>query len=219
MTIGLAGVWLVLARHEPAHKRRLERPRRLPGVAAAWLLVALFSLMASTYYGINAWLPDSYVEHGWSTGAAGSLLAALNLVAIPASFLVPWLSDRVGTRRAWLLAIATTFVVRVSGVVLVPAAAYAWVIALGGASGGMFALVLTLPRDLEHEPGHVGALVGMMLGLGCTIGALSPLVLGAVRDLTGTFTALSGSSLVCPCSCSALPRRYRGELTFTPAHA
>jgi CP family cyanate transporter-like MFS transporter len=169
VTIVLAGVWVVLTRHEPAHKRRAERPPRLPWRSrVAWLLVALFALMASTYYGINAWLPDSYVERGWSTQGAGSLLAVLNLVAIPASFLVPWLSDRVGTRRAWLLAMATTFVVGVSGVVLVPGAAYAWVIALGISSGGMFALVMTLPLDLEHEPGRVGALVGMMLGLGYT---------------------------------------------------
>jgi CP family cyanate transporter-like MFS transporter len=190
VTLGLAGVWVVLTRHESAHERRLERPPRLPWRSrVAWLLVTLFALMASTYYGINAWLPDSYVEHGWSTRAAGSLLAVLNLVAIPASFLVPWLSDRVGTRRAWLMAMATTFVVGISGVVLVPAAAYAWVIALGIASGGMFALVMTLPLDLEHEPGRVGALVGMMLGLGYTIGAVSPFVLGAVRDLTGSFTA------------------------------
>ena len=190
VTVGLAGVWVVLTRREPAHERRVERPPRLPWRSAvAWLLVALFALMASTYYGINAWLPDSYVERGWSTQAAGSLLAVLNFVAIPASFVVPWLSDRVGTRRAWLAAMATSFLVGVSGVVLVPAAAYAWVVTLGIASGGMFALVLILPLDLEHEPGRVGALVGMMLGLGYTIGAVSPFVLGAVRDVTGSFSA------------------------------
>ncbi len=212
VTVVLAGAWVVLTRHEPAHERRLERPPRLPWRSrVAWLLVALFSLMASTYYGIIAWLPDSYVERGWSTQAAGSLLAVLNLVAIPAAFLVPWLSDRVGTRHAWLLAMATSFVIGVSGVVLVPGAAYAWVIALGIASGGMFALVLTLPLDLEHEPGRVGALVGMMLGLGYTIGAISPFVLGAVRDLTGSFTAslwlLAAFSVLLLGSVAALPRR------------
>jgi CP family cyanate transporter-like MFS transporter len=218
VTIGLAGVWLVLTRHEPTHERRLERPPRLPWHSrVAWLLVALFALMACTYYGINAWLPDSYVERGWSTQAAGSLLAVLNLVAIPASFLVPWLSDRRGSRRAWLAAMATTFVVGMSGVVLVPGAAYAWVIALGIASGGMFALVLTLPLDLEHEPSRVGALVGMMFGLGYTIGAISPFVLGAVRDLTGSFTAslwlLAGFSGLLLGSVAALPKP-----TDTPAH-
>jgi CP family cyanate transporter-like MFS transporter len=212
LTVGLAGAWVVLTRHEPGHERRLERPPRLPWRSrVAWLLVALFALMASTYYGINAWLPDSYLERGWSTQAAGSLLAVLNLVAIPAAFLVPWLSDRVGTRRGWLVAMATTFVVGMAGVVLVPAAAYAWVVALGIASGGMFALVMTLPLDLEQEPGRVGALVGMMLGLGYTIGAVSPFVLGAVRDLTGSFTAslwlLAGLSTLLLASVAALPKR------------
>jgi MFS transporter, CP family, cyanate transporter len=212
VTIVLAGVWVVLTRHESAHVRPVERPPRLPlHSGVAWLLVALFSLMASTYYGINAWLPDSYVERGWSTAAAGSLLAVLNLVAIPASFVVPWLSDRVGTRRGWLGAMATTFVIGALGVVLIPAAAYAWVVALGVASGGMFALVLTLPLDLESEPSQVGALVGMMLGLGYTLGAISPVVLGAVRDLTGSFTAslwlLAFSSALLLASVAALPRR------------
>lgn len=212
VTLGLAGVWLVLTRHEAPHERRLERPPHLPWHSrVAWLLVVLFALMASTYYGISAWLPDSYVERGWSTQAAGGLLAVLNLVAIPASFLVPWLSDRIGTRRTWLAAMATTFVVGMTGVLLVPAAAYAWVIALGIASGGMFALVLILPLDLEREPRLVGALVGMMLGLGYTVGAVSPFVLGAVRDLTGSFTAslwlLVGFSGLLLGSVAALPRR------------
>ncbi len=189
-TLVLTGVWLFLTRREAAHERSPDRPPRLPWRSrVAWLLVVLFGLMASTYYGINAWLPDSYAERGWSTTTAGSLLAVLNLVAIPASFVVPWLSDRVGSRRAWLVGMATTFVVGVAGVVLVPAAAFAWVVALGIASGGMFALVLTVPLDLEDEPSRVGALVGMMLGLGYTFGAISPFVLGAVRDATGSFTA------------------------------
>jgi CP family cyanate transporter-like MFS transporter len=213
-TLFLAGVWLLLTRHGSAHERPSGRPPRLPWRSrVAWLLVVLFALMASTYYGINAWLPDSYAERGWSTAAAGSLLAVLNLVAIPASFLVPWLSDRFGTRHAWLIGMATTVVVGVAGVVLVPAAAYAWVVALGIASGGMFALVLTVPLDLEDEPGRVGALVGMMLGLGYTIGAISPVVLGAVRDATGSFTAslwlLVGFSMLLLGSVAALPSRAR----------
>lgn len=220
VSLALAGVWIVLTRHEPAYERRPERPPRLPWHSrAAWLLVVLFGLMASTYYGINAWLPDSYVERGWSTGSAGSLLAVLNLVAIPAAFVVPWLSDRAGTRRHWLVAMGTTFAVGMSGVVLVPGAAYAWVVALGIASGGMFALVLTLPLDLEHAPGRVGALVGMMLGLGYTIGAVSPFLLGAVRDATGSFTTslwlLAAFAVLLLGSVLALPRAVRPARNHT----
>jgi CP family cyanate transporter-like MFS transporter len=95
-------------------------------------------------------------------------------------------------------------------VVLAPEAAYAWVVALGFANGAMFALVLTLPLDLEHEPRRVGALVGMMLGLGYTIGAISPFVLGAIRDATGSFTAdlwiVTVSSGLLVVAAAALPR-------------
>jgi CP family cyanate transporter-like MFS transporter len=211
VTCALAGVWLVLTRHESRHERPTTRPPSLPWRSGvAWLLVGLFSLMASTYYGINAWLPDSYVERGWSIDRAGNLLAGLNLVAIPAALVVPWLSDRVGGRRLWLVAMATSFVVGVTGFVLLPGAAYAWVVAVGLASGGMFALVMTVPLDIEHDARRVGALVGMMLGLGYTIGAVSPIVLGAMRDVTGTFTGslwlLVGFCLLMLGSVVALPR-------------
>ena len=211
VTIAMAGLWLLLTRDEPTHDRPSAAPPRLPWHSRiAWLLVAIFSLMAFTYYGINAWLPDSYVERGWGETAAGSLLATLNLVAIPAALIVPWLSDRVGTRRRWLLAMTLVFLIGMSGVVLAPEAAYAWAVALGLANGAMFALVLTLPLDLEDEPRRVGALVGMMLGLGYTIGAASPFVLGAIRDATGSFTAdlwiVTVSSGLLVVAAAALPR-------------
>ena len=211
VTIAMAGVWLLLTRDEPTHDRPSAAPPRLPWHSRiAWLLVAIFSLMAFTYYGINAWLPDSYVERGWGETAAGSLLATLNLVAIPAALIVPWLSDRVGTRRRWLLAMTLVFLIGMSGVVLAPEAAYAWAVALGLANGAMFALVLTLPLDLEDEPRRVGALVGMMLGLGYTISAASPFVLGAIRDATGSFTAplwiVTAFSGLLVVAAAALPR-------------
>ena len=74
----------------------------------------------------------------------------------------------------------------------------------------MFALVMTVPLDIEHDARRVGALVGMMLGLGYTIGAVSPIVLGAVRDLTGTFTGalwlLVGFCVLMLATVVALPR-------------
>jgi MFS transporter, CP family, cyanate transporter len=213
ITCLLVIAWFVLMRAEPAHERAAERPPRLPWRSpTAWLLVLVFGTMASTYYGINAWLADSFVERGWSEDDAGALLAVLNAFAIPAAFLIPWASDRLGGRRPWLAGMGLFFLVGVTGFVLAPAAALLWSACAGVASGAMFTLVLTVPLDVEERPERVGALVGMMLGLGYTIGAVSPLALGAVRDATGSFTGalwiVVGFSALLLATVLALPRRH-----------
>jgi CP family cyanate transporter-like MFS transporter len=154
------------------------------------LLVAIFACMGSAYYGLNAWLPDAYGERGWSDESAGLLLAAMNLTAIPCSFLVPWLSDRHGGRRPWLIGMSIVFATGAVGLVAVPGVAYFWALLAGISQGGAFALVMTLPLDFESTRERVGALVGLMLGGGYSLAAVSPFVLGAVRDVTGSFEAV-----------------------------
>jgi cyanate permease len=56
-----------------------------------------------------------------------------------------------------------------------------------GTIGAMFPLTLTLPVDIAHEPAGTGAVGGLMLGAGYTIAAVGPILLGAVRDATGSF--------------------------------
>jgi CP family cyanate transporter-like MFS transporter len=183
--------WVVLTRGEAPHTAPAVSVPKLPWRSGtAWLLVAIFGLMACAYYGLNAWLPDAYAEHGWSDGSAGLLLAMMNLTAIPSSFVIPYLSDRTGRRSPFLLGLSLCFITGAVVLVAVPGAAYAGALVAGIAQGGLFALVMTLPLDFERTPKRVGALVAMMLGLGYTIGATAPFLLGAVRDATGSFDAV-----------------------------
>jgi MFS transporter, CP family, cyanate transporter len=181
--------WLVLTSAEPSHVRVARRPPRLPWSSLhAWVLVALFGLMGVCYYGINAWLPDSYIERGWSDRTAGALLAVLNLAQLVSSISIPWLSDRRGGRRPFLIALAVVFQLALLGLVLLPGAGFLWALLVGFTIGAMFPLVLTLPLDMEEQPERVGAVVAMMLGVGYLIAGASPFLLGSVRDATGSFT-------------------------------
>ena len=183
--------WVVLTRGDEPHAAPAATVPRLPWRSrTAWLLVAIFALMGSAYYGLNAWLPDAYHERGWTAGEAGVLLAMMNLTAIPASFVVPWLSDRTGRRSPFLLGLSLFFITGATVLVATPGLAYAGALLAGIAQGGLFALVMTLPLDFERTPERVGALVAMMLGLGYTIAATSPFLLGAIRDATGSFDAV-----------------------------
>jgi len=189
LTIGLLVLWLVLTRVE-----RLNRPAAVPRPLAlpwrsplGWRLVAAFFLMSSTYYGLNAWLPDVYVERGWSDGRAGALLAVLNATQIVAGLVVAWLADRRWSRRTWMTACSSLGLVALLGVVLLPGAGFLWAAMLGATIGPLFSLTMALPLDVGHGPADVAAFTGLMLGAGYSLSALSPLVLGAIRDASSGF--------------------------------
>jgi CP family cyanate transporter-like MFS transporter len=74
------------------------------------------------------------------------------------------------------------------GIVLLPGGGWAWAALYGLANGGLFALIMTLPLDVADDPRQVGAVAGLVLGAGYCLSALAPFVLGAVRDLSGSFT-------------------------------
>ena len=185
VTLLLLVGWVLLMRGEGPHIRA-SLPHLPFRSRIAWLLVAIFASMGAAYYGLNAWLADAYTERGWSDAAAGGLIAAMNLTAIPASLLIPWLSERHGRQRLLGLC-SVVFFAGTLGLVTLPAFAYGWCLLAGISQGGMFALVMTTPLDLEERPERVGGLVAMMLGLGYTLAAAAPFILGAVRDATGSF--------------------------------
>jgi len=188
VSVGLGVLWIVLTRKEPRHERVTVKTLRLPfRNPLAWRFVAAFFFMSSVFYGLNAWLPDVYVERGWSDGSAGALLAILNAINIPAGFCVAWLADHRGQRRFWLAGAATGQLVGLVGIIAVPSAGYLWAVVLGFAIGPLFPLTMTMPLDAADGPAEVASYTGMMLGVGYTLSALSPLILGAVRDATGGF--------------------------------
>ena len=201
ITVGLAAIWFAQTRREPAHVRTGMRPPRLPvGSPVAWILVVLFGLVSLCFYGVNAWLPDYYLEHGWSESSAGALIAALNGASIVAAVSIGAVADRYGSRRFYLVLLAVGQVAALVGILLAPGGGWGWAALFGLAQGGMFSLVMTLPLDVADDPAGVGAAAALMLGAGYMLGAVSPILLGAVRDATGSFTVplwlLAGAAAV-----------------------
>jgi CP family cyanate transporter-like MFS transporter len=188
VTLALLVLWLVLTRVERGHVASLPRPLPLPWRSPlGWQLVAAFFLMSATYYGLNAWLPDVYVERGWSEGKAGALLAVLNGTQIAVGLTVAWLADRMWSRRAWMSGCAGLGVLSLLGVILVPGAGFLWAALLGATIGPLFSLTMALPLDVGRGPAEVAAYTGLMLGAGYSLSAISPVVLGAIRDASTGF--------------------------------
>ena len=87
---------------------------------------------------------------------------------------------------------------------------------LGIAIGPLFPLTMTLPLDATDRPAEVASLAGMMLGVGYTLSATAPLLLGVIRDATGGFTAVLWTlvglaALLVVVDCDVQPRAPAGS--------
>jgi CP family cyanate transporter-like MFS transporter len=190
--VGAMGVpvWLLLAGRS-THEIDVTRPPigSLWRSSAMWALIAVFTLVALTFYGLTSWLADAYTEHGWSTQSAGALVSVFFVATIPGGVLATWLGDRLGSRRQHLVASTAIFAVSILGLILTPSLAWWWSVIGGVGEGAMFSLALTLPLDVADRPADVGRVSAAMLGVGYTLGGLAPVFLGALRDLSGSFGA------------------------------
>jgi CP family cyanate transporter-like MFS transporter len=162
-------------------------PRRALPDRVEVLLALSFGLQSMCYAGLVGWVAAVYVDVGWSEGAAALATASLGLFQIPGSLIFPSLSQG-RDRRPWLAATVAVMALGVIGVGLAPGgAAPLWLLAFGIGVGAVFALQLALPIDLRASPQGVARLTAWMLGLGYAVAALSPTLVGAIRDATGGF--------------------------------
>jgi MFS transporter, CP family, cyanate transporter len=213
--------WLWLMPRDEGHVRSAPTRPRLPWRRpAAWLLGGIFGSQSVLFYGCITWLASIYRERGWSEAEAGGLIALLTGIGLISTLAVPAFADRVGTRRtqltfAALLSVAGTIVVATTpgeqpgSLVTLAATAL-----LGLGIGAYFPLALTLPVDVASDSRDAAAISAFMLLIGYALAATSPVLLGLVRDATGSFDAvvwiLVGISLaMVPLALALNPARLR----------
>ena len=186
--LGSLACWLLLIRPDPPADRGTGRPPALPWRnGTAWMLVGVFATQSLLYYSAISWLPSIYAERGWSEADAGNLIAVLHAVGLAVGIALPLFADRFGTRRSQLVAVSSVTLVGYLGIVLLPDLAWLWAAVLGVGLGAVFPLVLTLPVDVAEGPASVGSTAAFMLLGGYVISSFGPVVLGLLRDATGSY--------------------------------
>jgi CP family cyanate transporter-like MFS transporter len=213
-TLAVCAGWLVLSRGAWSERSDIRPPRLPIRRPVVWAIVLAFGLPSAVYYGLVAWIADVYQERGWSDEASGGVLAVMGIASVPAALVVPWLADRVGTRRGWMWFAAGSLGVATFGFAAVPGGAFVWAVFTGIGLGTVFPICLTMCLDVARAPADAGAAAALMFLAGYPIAALGPLVAGAARDLSGSFEAslwaLFGTALLMAVVLAPLtPRRLR----------
>jgi CP family cyanate transporter-like MFS transporter len=213
--------WLVLVPPETDRTRLDVRTLRMPWRSTtAWALVLVFGLQSLLYYAVVAWLPNVYLERGWSEADAANLIALMHAVGLSCTIGVPLAADRLGSRRGQLVAASIAGFVALGGIIVAGDLAVAWAALLGLSLGSIFPLALTLPVDVSDDATEVGATAAFMLLAGYGLSSVGPAALGVARDVTGTFTLslwlLFGLAAVLIVACAAItPARIRRGVAHT----
>ena len=169
----------------------LPPPSRLRGLhrsPVAWSITVVFAMSAIATYAVFAWLPVLLVEHAQvSEVEAGALLALFSIIGLPSGLIVLVLAARMQKVGRLIQLGAVCFVVGFLGLWLLPAAAVLWVV-VAGAGGMMFPVCLVLINTrTRSEQGSI-ALSGFAQTFGYAGGALGPLGVAFLHDVTGGWT-------------------------------
>ncbi|MEB3366578.1 CynX/NimT family MFS transporter [Saccharopolyspora mangrovi] len=187
--------WMVLlrtGRHEASTVRH-DQPRGCSTAAllrsrTALSLTAFFGLQSLNAYVMMGWLPAILTSAGLTSHNAALMLSVSALIAIPISLALPRIATRRDSQRRYVVAIVAGGLAGYLGLLLAPTAApLLWVMLLASLHGA-FPLAVTLIALRAREPATATQLSGFVQSGGYVLAALGPLAIGALNDLTTTWT-------------------------------
>ena len=154
----------------------------------ARLVTVFFASQMVVGYGCMAWIAPLYVDLGRSATEAAALFVLFQVVQLASMVILPALTDLTRDRRPLLAVCSTSVSIGLVMLVVAPVTLAVPAIALAGlGAGGGATLGLVLMVDTTSSVVDGGRLTAMALLVGNAVGALAPLALGAVKDITGSF--------------------------------
>ncbi|GIJ48250.1 putative MFS transporter [Virgisporangium aliadipatigenens] len=190
--------WLVIIGRE--RRRRLsaadtgESPpttlvTRLWRSRVALSITVVFSTSTILTYACFAWLPEILGDVAGSTPTeAGVLLAVTGIISAPIALVAPLLVTRPRDASRLIAVGVAGFVLGYLGLLLAPATlTLLWVLLIGSGSI-LFPVCLVLITERTRTQDGTVALSGFAQGVAYALGALGPLFVGLLRDVSDGWT-------------------------------
>lgn len=190
--ISAIGAWWVIARNGRALApvTQATEAHRLPWRnKTAWLIALYFGSQNFLFYALISWISPFFQEQRVPLTRAGLILATFTVAFTAGNPFFGSLSKSLD-RRSWLALSAALAATGLIVMVVAPNSApfiYLPVTAFG--MGGAFTLGMTLPLDNTKDAAEASAWTAFVLLVAYLIAATGPLSVGALRDLTGSFSA------------------------------
>jgi cyanate permease len=179
-----------LRKKKDIQKQSREKMSSLLKVRELWILTIGLSGAFSSSSIVMTWLPKSLIDVGWSDVYAAQLSTIIPLVGIPANLVGGILSDRLGKRKP-LIGVSSIFLILSYAALLFDTrGTLVWIAA---ATSGWFNFFfigpfLAIPSELpEIGQERSGMFIGIVQMLSGIAGFISPMAVGWIREITGSF--------------------------------
>ncbi len=165
-----------------------------------WLVALLLFFCNLHFYTWVGWTPALMRMKGASPELAALITSVIEWVIIPAGFLIPWASYKLGLRKPFIWSLTALLAMASLGAIYV-SLPWSWPLmaVVGITTGGTFAMILALPAEMLPRE-SVGTASGLVLSFGYLGGLVGSLMGGYVLNITGNLDLaliiLSGTAVI-----------------------
>lgn len=178
---------------------------------SAWGMGVMMGLNSFIVYVMFAWLPTMLTDASVPEATAGTMLATYSFLGIAGAFLGPWMINRARHYLLVIFAVLSMYLVGFGGLLLAPGAApWLWITALG-LGGSVFQILLALINVKARSTSSAAQLSGFAQGLGYTLAALGPVLVGYLHGAGAgwnvVYLVLLGCVLITAAAAPVVTRR------------
>ena len=156
----------------------------------AWWVTLFMGTQSLLFYSLVAWLPTIVASKGLSEAFAGNMALLFQLMAIPATLVIPALCDKYKDQRVLVYAVCAIYACGMalfllgSSAVLMTLA----VILMSIGMGGSISLSIAFISLRSHDSHKASQLSGMSQSAGYLFAALGPILTGFLNDMLASWT-------------------------------
>lgn len=163
--------------------------RKLWTSPLAWSVSLFLALQSFCFYVNVTWIPLILADKGISHADAGWLLSVMQLVGMPATFIIPILAGKRASQRGLAMLTSSLFI---AGYLILLLGSGSWalvsMIVLGLGVGGGFGLALMFFALRSSTTDQAAELSGMAQAIGYLLAASGPILFGLIHDWIGNWT-------------------------------
>ncbi|MFS2248665.1 CynX/NimT family MFS transporter [Bacillus sp. A31] len=186
------GVWIPIIKKSSVKGKKegksINTKNQLPwSNRYVWLLMIIFGLQSGVYYSLATWLAPKVQEMGFSATYAATVATVFSITQMIFSFIIPILINNSLNRKPWIILCALFSFVGIIMLITGNISPITSAILIGIGAGGLFPLAMILPLDATSTPRDASQWTAMIQFGGYIISGVTPMFVGAVKDITNTY--------------------------------